>query len=58
MRLLFVCNTLYQIIVASSIRKMFPDAKADIILSDHSMANQSVCKKSMNQNLFSIEHFM
>ncbi len=45
MRLLFVCNTLYQIIVASSIRKMFPDAKADIILSDHSMANQSVCKK-------------
>lgn len=45
MRLLFVCNTLYQIIVASSIRKMFPDAKADIILSDHSMANQKVCKK-------------
>lgn len=45
MKLLFVCNTLYQIIVASAIRKMFPDAKADIILSDHSTANEKVCKK-------------
>ena len=42
MRILFVCNTLYQIIGASCIREMFPAAEAEIILSDHSIANRKI----------------
>ena len=45
MRILFVCNTLYQIIVAASIRQMFPDSKAELILSDHSAAGEVVYNK-------------
>lgn len=41
-RILFVCNTLYQIIGASCIREMFPAAEAEIILSDHSIANRKI----------------
>ena len=36
MRLLFLCNTLYQIIGASAIRNMYPNDEAEIILTDHS----------------------
>lgn len=43
MRLLFLCNTLYQIIAASCIRKMYSDYPADIILSDHSVAGKELC---------------
>lgn len=42
MRILFLCNTVYQIIVASCIRKMYLDYEADIILSDHSVGNEKI----------------
>lgn len=51
MRILFVCNTLYQIIGACCIRKMFPEAEAELILSDHSNANKNICEKFQSTGL-------
>lgn len=51
MKILFVCNTLYQIIVASCIRKMFPKHVAEIILSDHSTANRDICRRFQETGL-------
>lgn len=42
MKLLFLCNTLYQLIGASCIRSMFPDDRSELILSDHSTGNKKV----------------
>ena len=52
MKILFVCNTLYQIIVACCIRKMFSEDKADIILSDHSVSNKTICERFKTTKLF------
>lgn len=51
MRILFLCNTLYQIIVACCIRKMFPHERADIIFSDHSTSNKIIRDKFKTSNL-------
>lgn len=51
MRILFVCNTLYQIIGACCIRKMFPEAEAEMILSDHSGANKEICERFCDTSL-------
>lgn len=60
MRLLFLCNTLYQLIGASSIREMFPCDKADLILSDHSVGNKKIYNKFKEEsfifdNVFYVE---
>lgn len=51
MRILFVCNTLYQIIGACCIRKMFPEAEAELILSDHSTASKKICEEFRSTGL-------
>lgn len=51
MRILFLCNTLYQIIGASCIRKMFPDFEAEIILSNHSTANDIIYKRLIEKTI-------
>lgn len=51
MKLLFVCNTLYQLIVASTIRKMFLGEQADLILSDHSTGNIKVFNKFRRERI-------
>ena len=45
MKLLFLCNTLYQTIAASCIRQMYPDSEAHLILSDHSVANRTIYER-------------
>lgn len=42
MRLLFLCNTLYQIIAASCVREMYSSDEAELILSDHSTGNKKI----------------
>lgn len=51
MRILFVCNTLYQIIGACCIRKMFATAEAEIVLSDHSTANKDICDNIQREGI-------
>lgn len=51
MKILFLCNTLYQIIVASCIRNMFSDSEADIILSDHSTGNKQIYENYCKSNV-------
>lgn len=51
MRMLFLCNTLYQIIGACSIREMYPNAEAEIILSDHTNANKQIQKNMERMGL-------
>ena len=51
MRLLFLCNTLYQLIGASSIREMFPSDQADLILSDHTTRNKKIFDRFQKEKL-------
>lgn len=51
MRLLFLCNTIYQIIAASCIREMYPNDEAELILSDHSTGNKHIFEKFKETNL-------
>lgn len=51
MKLLFLCNTLYQIIAASCIREMYPNDEAELILSDHSTGHKHIFKKFKETNL-------
>lgn len=46
MRLLFLCNTPYQVLVASCIcRNCFSDSMADIIISDHMTGYEQIAKQ-------------
>ena len=51
MKLLFICNTVYQIIAASSIRKMYSNDRADIILTDHSVGHTRLYERMKDNNL-------
>lgn len=51
MRLLFLCNTLYQLIGASSIREMFPCDQADLILSDHTIGNKKIYDRFQKEKI-------
>lgn len=51
MRILFLCNTLYQLVVACCIRGMFPQAEAGLILSDHSTGSKCISEKFKKKNL-------
>ena len=42
MKLLFLCNTLYQLIVASCIREMYSNNQADLILTDHTTGTKTL----------------
>lgn len=59
MRLLFLCNTLYQVIVASCIRDMYPNDTAELILSDHSVANERIAARfTSNGKIFSKVYYV
>ncbi len=45
MRILFLSNTLYQMIVACCIREMYSSDEAELVLSDHSTGNEIIATK-------------
>ncbi len=57
MRLLFLCNTPYQIVVASCIRSMFPEDEVHLILSDHSVGHESIYENLNSNHLISDKFF-
>lgn len=53
MRLLFLCNTLYQLVSACCIREMFPNDEAELILTDHSSGSKGIAEKfEINSHIF------
>lgn len=51
MKILLLCNSLYQLIVACCIRNMFPQAEAEMILSDHSVGNKHIAEEFQKTGL-------
>lgn len=49
MKVLFLCNTLYQLIVSACIREMYSDAETELILSDHTVSTISIYDKLKNK---------
>ena len=56
MRILFLCNTPYQVLVASCIcRNCFSDSMADIIISDHMVGYEQIAKQIQQSGML-FEH--
>ena len=53
LRILFVCNTVYQILVSMWIKyRLFPDASADILISDHMNDGDTITERMKETGLF------
>jgi len=53
MRILFVCNTVYQVLVASWIKyKYYRNEECDIIVSDHMNRSEHLCQNIAQTDLF------
>ncbi len=53
MNMLFVCNTVYQVLVASWIKyKLYPNERADIVVSNHMNGNERIAENIKKTDLF------